>query len=186
MRRAARSPPPEQALESKGTTRPWALQPHYNHAGWYIVWRYLVDPTKMIKTGTNVIIWRVDVALLKQEDWKYAGSKAAEGRVRPNSCFRCQAPRRALRQRRRLSASQNHLAPKQTRTGEWSGLKTAAAVSSGFYKSEYFPELYPRLQILTVEELLDGKQLHFARHRVETFKKADHQSKDAASQSDLF
>lgn len=32
------SPPPEQALESKGSTRPWALQSHYNHAGWYIVW----------------------------------------------------------------------------------------------------------------------------------------------------
>jgi len=27
------NPPPEQALESKGTTRPWTLQSHYNHAG---------------------------------------------------------------------------------------------------------------------------------------------------------
>ncbi len=36
------NPPPEQALESKGTTRPWTLQSHYNHAGWYIIWRYLV------------------------------------------------------------------------------------------------------------------------------------------------
>ncbi|MGH9451107.1 MAG: hypothetical protein ACRD11_11285 [Terriglobia bacterium] len=74
------SPPPEQALESKGSTRPWALQSHYNHAGWYIVWRYLVDPAKIIKAGTPVVIWRVDVAFLKQEDWKYEGSKAAEGR----------------------------------------------------------------------------------------------------------
>ena len=40
------NPPPEQALESKGTTRPWTLQSHYNHAGWYIVWRYLVDPPR--------------------------------------------------------------------------------------------------------------------------------------------
>lgn len=74
------NPPPAQALESKGTTRPWALQSHYNHAGWYIVWRYLVDPTEMIKSGKKVVIWRVDVAFLSQDDWKYEGSKAAEGR----------------------------------------------------------------------------------------------------------
>ncbi|MBI4164539.1 MAG: hypothetical protein HY508_02265 [Acidobacteria bacterium] len=74
------NPPPKQALESKGTTRPWALQSHYNHPGWYIVWRYLVDPAKIIKAGKSVVIWRVDVAFLRQEDWKYEGSKAAEGR----------------------------------------------------------------------------------------------------------
>jgi len=74
------NPPPEQALESKGTTRPWALQSHYNHAGWYIVWRYLVDPAKIIKPGRGVVIWRIDVAFLRQEDWKYEGSKAGEGR----------------------------------------------------------------------------------------------------------
>ena len=60
------------------------------------------------------------------------------------------------------------------------------AASAGFYKSEHFPEPYPRLQILTIKELLDGKQLLFPRHRVETFKKAERQSKNAASQSDLF
>ncbi len=74
------NPPPEQALESKGTTRPWALQSHYNHAGWYIVWRYLVDPVKIIKAGKSVVIWRVDVAFLREDDWKYEGSKAGEGR----------------------------------------------------------------------------------------------------------
>lgn len=74
------NPPPEQALESKGTTRPWTLQSHYNHAGWYIVWRYLVDPAKIIKAGKSVVIWRVDVALLHEDDWKYEGSKAGEGR----------------------------------------------------------------------------------------------------------
>ena len=74
------NPPPKEALESKGTTRPWALQSHYNHAGWYIVWRYLVDPTKIIKPDRIVVIWRVDVAFLQQQDWKYEGSKAEEGR----------------------------------------------------------------------------------------------------------
>ena len=74
------NPPPESALESKGTTRPWALQSHYNHAGWYIVWRYLVDPAKIIKPGKSIVAWRVDVAFLQSEDWKYGGSKAREGK----------------------------------------------------------------------------------------------------------
>ena len=74
------NPPPEQALESKGTTRPWALQSRCNHAGWYIVWRYLVDPAKIIKAGKSVVIWRVDVVFLHEQDWKYEGSKAGEGR----------------------------------------------------------------------------------------------------------
>jgi hypothetical protein len=73
------NPPPEQAVESKGSRRPWALQSHYNHAWWYIVWRYLVDPTKRVKAGKAVVVWRVDIAYLKQEDWKYEGSKAGEG-----------------------------------------------------------------------------------------------------------
>jgi hypothetical protein len=74
------NPPPNEALESKASTRPWALQSHYNHAGWYIVWRYLVDPTEIIKPKRKVVIWRVDVVFLKQDDWKYETSKAAEGR----------------------------------------------------------------------------------------------------------
>lgn len=60
------------------------------------------------------------------------------------------------------------------------------AASAGFYKSENFPERYPRLQILTIKELLDGKQLRFPRHRIETFRKAERQSKNAASQTGLF
>jgi hypothetical protein len=43
------NPPPTQALESKGSTRPWAIQSHYNHPGWYVVWRYLVDATCSIQ-----------------------------------------------------------------------------------------------------------------------------------------
>jgi len=74
------APPPEQALESKGSTRPWALQSHYNHAGWYIVWRYAVDQTRRLKPGKMVAIWRVDIPFLDSNDWKYEGSNAAEGR----------------------------------------------------------------------------------------------------------
>lgn len=74
------SPPPEQALESKGSTRPWALQSHYNHGGWYIVWRYAVDQTRRLKPGKMVAIWRVDIPFLGEDDRKYEASKAAEGR----------------------------------------------------------------------------------------------------------
>ena len=74
------NPPPEHALESKGTTRAWALQSHFNHAGWYIVWRYAIDPTRQMKAGKLVVIWRVDLPFLREEDWKYEGSRAGEGR----------------------------------------------------------------------------------------------------------
>lgn len=73
------NPPPKEALESKGTKRPWELQSHYDHPGWYIVWRYLIDPTKRIKPGKPVVVWRVDVPYLRKEDWKYEGSTAGEG-----------------------------------------------------------------------------------------------------------
>ena len=74
------SPPPDEALESKGSTRPWAIQSHYNHPGWYIVWRYLVDVTESIKPGCPVVVWRVDVVFLTEENWKYEGSGAGEGK----------------------------------------------------------------------------------------------------------
>jgi hypothetical protein len=105
------SPPAEQAVESKGSTRVWALQSHYDHPGWYIIWRYAVDQTKRMKPGKIVAIWRVDVIFLRKEDWKYEGSKAAEGiggRTHTfgvklpakllKSCIAYQNPRVAIRQ----------------------------------------------------------------------------------------
>ena len=41
------NPPPTEALESKGSSRSWAIQSHYNHPGWY-----------------------------QATDWKFEGSKA--------------------------------------------------------------------------------------------------------------
>lgn len=70
------NPPPAQALESKGSTRPWAIQSHYDHPGWYVVWRYVVDPTMTMKPNRSVIVWRVDVVFLDATDWKYEGSTA--------------------------------------------------------------------------------------------------------------
>jgi hypothetical protein len=69
-------PKPEESLECKASKRPWALQAHYDHPGWYIIWRYLVDPTGSLETGKHVIIWRIDIVFLEKEDWKYEGSRA--------------------------------------------------------------------------------------------------------------
>jgi len=73
-------PSPNESLESKGSKRSWALQSHYDHPGWYIVWRYLVDPTTSLEPNKRLIIWRVDLLFVEKTDWKYEGSTAgAEG-----------------------------------------------------------------------------------------------------------
>jgi len=77
-RGSGNSPKPADCLESKGSKRPWAIQSHYDHPGWYIVWRYLIDPTESIERGRPVIIWRVDVVFLEKADWKYEKSGAGE------------------------------------------------------------------------------------------------------------
>jgi hypothetical protein len=73
------NPSPNIYLESKARKRPWAIQSHYDHSGWYIVWRYLVDPTMSLEANKPVIVWRVDVLFLIKEDWKYEGSSAGAG-----------------------------------------------------------------------------------------------------------
>ena len=70
------NPSPNESLESKASKRPWSVQSHYDHPGWYIVWRYLVDPTMSLEDGKPVIIWRVDVAFIEKQDWKYEKSTA--------------------------------------------------------------------------------------------------------------
>lgn len=48
------------------------------------------------------------------------------------------------------------------------------ATSAGFYEPEHWPgNYYPRIQILTIKDLLEGKQVEYPRHApVATFKKA--------------
>jgi len=84
------------ALESKGSTRPWAVQSHYDHPGWYIVWRYAVDPTKQMKPGRVVLVWRVDVPFIRKGDWKYEGSRAGEGRGGRTHTFGIKNPAKLL------------------------------------------------------------------------------------------
>jgi hypothetical protein len=69
-------PAPSESLESKASKRPWAIQSHYDHPGWYIVWRYLVDETETLESERPVIVWRVDVVFLEKDDWKYETSGA--------------------------------------------------------------------------------------------------------------
>ena len=90
------NPPPELALESKGSSRAWAIQSHYNHPGWYVVWRYLVDTTESIKPGHPVVIWRVDVVFLTSEDWKYEPSTAGAGKGGRTHTFGVMCPAEKL------------------------------------------------------------------------------------------
>jgi site-specific DNA-methyltransferase (adenine-specific) len=63
----------------------------------------------------------------------------------------------------------------------------AEAASGGFYESPGWGERYPRLQILTIEDLLNGKNIDMppiGQVNV-TFKKAPKSSRDDASQPEL-
>ena len=91
------NPSPEDSLESKASKRPWALQSHYDHPGWYIVWRYLVDSTETLATDKPVIIWRVDVAFLEKSDWKYEASRAGPSQGGRNHTFGLHRPATKLR-----------------------------------------------------------------------------------------
>lgn len=92
------NPPPLESLESKGSSRPWAIQSHYNHPGWYVVWRYHIDPTRLIKRGKPVIIWRVDIPFLQADHWKYEGSTAAEGKGGRTHTFGVKNPKETVSQ----------------------------------------------------------------------------------------
>jgi len=91
------NPPPKFAVESKGSSRRWALQSHYDHSGWYIVWRYLVDPTLSFKADSPVVIWRVDVVFLQKSDWKYEGSTAGAGGGGRTHTFGLKEPAKKLK-----------------------------------------------------------------------------------------
>ena len=91
------NPPAAHALESKGSTRSWPLQSHYNHPGWYVVWRYAVDTTKRLKPGKVVVVWRIDIPFLAEDDWKYEGSRAREGRGGRTHTFGVKNPAKRLK-----------------------------------------------------------------------------------------
>lgn len=88
---------PRNCLESKGSKRNWPIQSHYDHAGWYVVWRCLIDPTESIEPSRPVVIWRVDVVFLGKSDWKYEKSKAGEGGGGRTHTFGVKNPAKKLR-----------------------------------------------------------------------------------------
>ena len=96
-RAAGASPRPDQCLESKASKRPWEIQSHYDHEGWYVIWRYLVDPTQIIHPGRPVVIWRVDLVYLRPDDWKYEDSSAGAGRGGRTHTFGVIRPAQRLR-----------------------------------------------------------------------------------------
>ena len=90
-RGSGESPPPELSLESKASKRPWALQAHYDHPGWYIVWRYLVDPTEALEPGHPIIVWRVDRCLPGKKRLGVPGQWSESGRRRLDPHFWAEA-----------------------------------------------------------------------------------------------
>ena len=93
--RGRANPPPVEALESKGSTRPWAIQ-SYDHPGWYIVWRYGIDQTRRMKRGRCALVWRVDIPFLEKEDWKYEKSSAAQGQGGRTHTFGVKNPKKRI------------------------------------------------------------------------------------------
>jgi len=89
-------PSPEESLECKASKRPWAVQSHYDHPGWYIVWRYLVDPTCSLEPHRPVIVWRVDVAFVEKGDWKHERSTAGSSGGGRTHTFGLRNPARRL------------------------------------------------------------------------------------------
>jgi hypothetical protein len=47
-------------------------------------------------------------------------------------------------------------------------------------------EKFPKIQVLTIAELLEGKKLAFPRHVLATFKQAERKSKSKGQQVGLF
>jgi site-specific DNA-methyltransferase (adenine-specific) len=61
------------------------------------------------------------------------------------------------------------------------------AASAGFYEAKYYAgREYPRIQVLTIEELLSGKRLLYPSLKEVTFKQAERKSKNRDKQRALF
>lgn len=56
-----------------------------------------MDPTCSIKKDRPVVIWRVDVAFLDKDDWKYETSKAGAGQGGRTHTFGIKSPAEKLK-----------------------------------------------------------------------------------------
>jgi site-specific DNA-methyltransferase (adenine-specific) len=59
------------------------------------------------------------------------------------------------------------------------------AITSGYYESPHFGK-FPKIQILSIEDILKGEKLKYPQGTSQTFKKAERQSKDGLKQTGLF
>ena len=64
--------------------------------------------------------------------------------------------------------------------------KLEEALTAGFYSPTHFLKKHPRIQILTIKELLEGKRPQYPEFGAVTFKKAPRQDKPTKSQGDLW
>jgi site-specific DNA-methyltransferase (adenine-specific) len=62
---------------------------------------------------------------------------------------------------------------------------TKEAITSGYYESPNYGN-FPKIQILTIEEILKGATLKYPQGTSQTFKRAERQTKDGLKQTDLF
>jgi DNA modification methylase len=62
---------------------------------------------------------------------------------------------------------------------------TKEAITSGYYESAHYGK-FPKIQILTIEDILKGKKLEYPQGTSQTFKKAERQSKDGLKQTNMF
>ena len=60
------------------------------------------------------------------------------------------------------------------------------ASASDLYEAEALGKKYPKIQIITVGELLEGKKIEMPYHAPATFKKADKFTKKDSEQASLF
>jgi len=63
------------------------------------------------------------------------------------------------------------------------------ALAAGYYVPEFLPKEHttPKIQIVTIAELLDGKQIQYPRLLVTTYKKAERKYKEPSpEQSNLY
>ena len=65
------------------------------------------------------------------------------------------------------------------------GPMTQEALAAGFYEPEHFPgQQFPRVQILTIEELLNGKEPQYPRYAPQaTFRQAPRQRRRQGQQA---
>lgn len=121
--------PAKLALESKGSKRPWELQSHYDHPGWYIVWRYLVDSNGIHREGQTGDHLARGHRLPDQRRLGIPNQQGGSKRRWPDAYLRSEKPRQETRRQSGLQAIGDETLWRQAHTNQrrWLGVLTDAA-----------------------------------------------------------